>query len=735
MAGSAGDDNNVNGDFDIAAYTNNVTILGAVGGTVLDGGGIDRLFDIGDEAGLELVGVTVQNGKAGQGGGIRVGPYASLKVIESTIANNGATWGGGINNYIGIVTIENSTVSHNTASSDGGGVYNYGAELTIASSTLSFNQARGGGGIVSTSGTVTLSNSIIAGNAATSNQGHDILDYDDGYAFSADNSLFGHDGLTEAASVYGPTLDADNIVATSDSTSAATHVPTALAGILNATLAANGGATPTHSLVTGSPAIDTGSTNLTTDQRGVARPLGSGDDIGAYEWENRAPIAADDAYTTEEDTILTVAAPGVLSNDSDADYDALNAILVSGPTNGTVNLNADGAFSYTPNGGFVGDDSFTYKANDGILDGTIATVTITVEQGNRAPIVKDLVISIDQDTAAAITLPAVDEDGDALTFSIESPPNNGTLSGMAPNLTYTPAPGFNGNDSFTFKANDRFVDSKVATVTIIVNAVATPFATCGGYAVFETAPGVYEAPDFPGTLIVGTDGYDWLIGIDGPDLILGRQGDDDLWGGDGDDVICGGAGVDIILGMSGNDTIYGDDQPDWIIGGSDDDTLYGGAGNDDLFGNGGNDTLHGEGDNDILLGGLQNDVLYGGEGADGLYGNLGDDELFGGPADDFCLGGFGSDTIAECEGASAADTTADTTAVDEESVRRNNDGTNGDENAIEQRIQQLFPAHRLPVITKWPSPALDTETQLSESAFVEWRTFTHHLCFAHQPKV
>ena len=67
----------------------------------------------------------------------------------------------------------------------------------------------------------------------------------------------------------------------------------------------------------------------------------------------------------------------VLANDSDPDGNPLTAILVSGPSNGSLTLNADGTFNYTPNSGFTGTDSFTYKANDGALDSNVATVTIS----------------------------------------------------------------------------------------------------------------------------------------------------------------------------------------------------------------------------------------------------------------------------------------------------------------------------------------------------------------------
>ena len=100
---------------------------------------------------------------------------------------------------------------------------------------------------------------------------------------------------------------------------------------------------------------------------------------------NDAPTAADDAYSTAEDTALTVAAPGVLGNDSDPDGDPLSAVLGSGPSHGTLTLNANGSFTYTPAANFNGSDSFTYRASDGTLTSNLATVTHHRHRRQRRP--------------------------------------------------------------------------------------------------------------------------------------------------------------------------------------------------------------------------------------------------------------------------------------------------------------------------------------------------------------
>jgi len=135
---------------------------------------------------------------------------------------------------------------------------------------------------------------------------------------------------------------------------------------------------------------------------------------------------------------------------------------------------------------------------------------------NRPPVAIDAVVTTTQDTPITITLSASDPNGDSLTFSVITGPTHGTLSGAAPNLTYTPSPGYSGLDSFTFTANDGHVDSNSATVTITVpHPNQPPSASTGGpYTALEGIPitlGASGSRDTDGTITR----YEWDLDNDG----------------------------------------------------------------------------------------------------------------------------------------------------------------------------------------------------------------------------
>src|SRR6185437_2499679 len=186
---------------------------------------------------------------------------------------------------------------------------------------------------------------------------------------------------------------------------------------------------------------------------------------------NDAPVAQSDSFSTTEDKSV---GGNVLTNDSDVDGDALSAILVSGPAHGSLTLNADGSFTYTPAADYNGPDSFTYKANDGLADSNVATVSINVGPVNDAPVAvaDSFSTSEDKSVGGNVLTNDSDIDGDALSAILVSGPAHGSLTLNADgSFTYTPSANYNGPDSFTYKANDGQADSNVATVSINVGPV------------------------------------------------------------------------------------------------------------------------------------------------------------------------------------------------------------------------------------------------------------------------
>ena len=188
-----------------------------------------------------------------------------------------------------------------------------------------------------------------------------------------------------------------------------------------------------------------------------------------------------------QDTALTVAAAsGVLSNDTDANGDALTAVLVANPSHGTVTLNNNGSFTYTPTTGYAGADSFTYQASDGKATSNTATVSITV---NDPPTTTTPLVAIDhsytttKDTTLTVAAPGVLSNNSGtnvltnatgassgvLTAVLVGNPYHGAVTlrtnGSFP---YMPVSGFTGSDYFTYKACNGTATSATATITIAV---------------------------------------------------------------------------------------------------------------------------------------------------------------------------------------------------------------------------------------------------------------------------
>ncbi|MFW9841940.1 MAG: OmpL47-type beta-barrel domain-containing protein [Candidatus Thorarchaeota archaeon] len=205
---------------------------------------------------------------------------------------------------------------------------------------------------------------------------------------------------------------------------------------------------------------------------------------------NTPPVAADDAYETNEDEILIVPAPGILLNDDDVDYDPLEIYYTIPALIGGLSVNPDGSFTYEPAPDWFGEESFTYVLFDGTDYSNEATVTITVLPVNDLPVAVDDAYSVDEDNQLVVSMPGVllndfDVDGDPFAgISIVIGPSNGALELFADgSFVYTPGPDFSGIDMFTYIVSETGggPTSNIATVTITVNPVNdAPVADAGG---------------------------------------------------------------------------------------------------------------------------------------------------------------------------------------------------------------------------------------------------------------
>ncbi len=176
--------------------------------------------------------------------------------------------------------------------------------------------------------------------------------------------------------------------------------------------------------------------------------------------------------------------------------DQLTFAVVAGPANGTLSGTAPN-LTYTPAANFAGSDSFTFAASDGAATSAPATVAILVTPVNDTPTTIGKSVTTAEDTSLSITLTGGDADGDPLTFAIVAPPQHGTLTGIAPDVTYVPNADFSGADSFTYAASDSSVASTPAVIAVNVTPVNdAPVARADVYATAEevlltvTLPGV-----------------------------------------------------------------------------------------------------------------------------------------------------------------------------------------------------------------------------------------------------
>jgi len=197
---------------------------------------------------------------------------------------------------------------------------------------------------------------------------------------------------------------------------------------------------------------------------------------------NDAPDAVNDTRSTNEDTPLVIAAASLLTNDTDIDGDTLNVTSVGSAVNGSVSL-AGGNITFTPSANYNGPASFTYTISDGNGGTDSATVNITVNPVNDAPVANDDIQSGTIDSAITINVLTndTDIDGDTLAVIAVTQGVNGTVSGNGTTVTYTPNTGFIGTDTFTYTISDGNGGTDTGSITVNIAA-----ATVSAYAISDS---------------------------------------------------------------------------------------------------------------------------------------------------------------------------------------------------------------------------------------------------------
>lgn len=440
---AAGADGPENGDLNLTTPASGdpvITISGAgAASTFIDANQIDRVLAVASKRTATISGVTVRNGfnnnsfsPTAKGGGIS--NQGTLTLVECVIESNQAIniSGGGVYNQ-GTLTLTRSTLRGNSAFL-GGGLLVAGPTV-IRASTLYANHAIYGGGIMAgnfgSNPSVTVVNSTISQNSADSDGG--------GIDSEIDTFLYNSSIIDN---------DADYDHDENGGTGGGIYVnSTTRVVVVNTLIARNTQMnTPTADDCHGT--LELYGWNLLTSLEGCSF-TGNGN-------TSRATINADSIGPLQDNggPTLTHALPG---------------------TSGAVDTTSDQGCIDETGAALTTDQRGKPRPADGNNDSFARCDVGAFElQANTPPVANPQSLNARQAEAKPITLTASDADGDPLTYTVASQPAHGTLSGVAPNLTYTSTAGFSGDDHFTFKVNDGVADSSAAQVTIHVTTTPIP---------------------------------------------------------------------------------------------------------------------------------------------------------------------------------------------------------------------------------------------------------------------
>lgn len=394
----ANEDATLTGDLDV---TEAVRINGdPTGQTIIDGGGLDRVFDVLSSASgqlLEMRDLTIRKGGGSGFAGVRLQSGTQVLIEQATITDN---VGSGIRNDALLLTLNRVTVVGNSTT----GLYNTGDTVNISNSTFSDNSGANGGGLYTDSGTTSLNNTTIANNIAITGGGL----YRTGSASVAmQNSILADNSADTSPDCSGTLLSVSYSLIENASGCTISISNSNLLGVnpVLGPLQNNGGPTLTRALGLTSPALNAGdpggckdaqSVSLTTDQRGTARPQPTGGrcDMGAYEMPTVQFASAN--FSADEN-----AGQGVIT----ATLDGVSALTVTVPytaSNGTAMAGSDyltttSVLTFPPNTLAM---TFTVLLLEDPLDEADETVALTLGSPSGAAL----------DTPLTATLAIVDND-------------------------------------------------------------------------------------------------------------------------------------------------------------------------------------------------------------------------------------------------------------------------------------------------------------------------------------
>lgn len=421
---------------------------------------------------VTITGVTFQQTGSGDGGAI-YNSNGRINLSNSTFDRVTGARGGSIwNSSGGLIHMWNTTVTGGTAMF-GGAILN-NAQFVMTNCTISDNTTAGGGttsAAVANTSSFSSVNNLIAKNVG----GLDVI----GSFSSGGGNLIG-----EVRSATGFTHATDKVGST-----------TSPIDPLLSPLADNGGPVKTMAIAAQSPARDAGvSYGPSTDARGLPRS-GNKFDIGAYEYQNNAPTAGPFDVTINEDQVLTGQLPA-----SDADGDALTYELLIPATGGTIVVQPNGQFTYTPPANVSGTAYFRYRVTDGRSFSNNVDGRIVVLPVNDPPTVADQTFTIAENSPNGMFIGGIqasDIDGYPTFAEIVSGNENGAIGLNGPNGILYVADGsllnFEAEPTITFVV--RVTDdgdpaaSSLATITIqLTDANDAPQPVAETFTVDENSP-------------------------------------------------------------------------------------------------------------------------------------------------------------------------------------------------------------------------------------------------------